>query len=63
MTQTTDPFKRPRWAIPVAIIGAVLLLIGLTIGVFLGSGDNKPITVTSTTSTSAGPAPPSGGGR
>jgi hypothetical protein len=45
------PFHRPRWVIPVAVVGAVLVVLGLALGIGLSAGgdDDKPITVTSTT--------------
>ncbi len=45
-----EPFKRPRWVIPVALIGMLVLVLGLVLGVGLTSDTGKkPVTITSTT--------------
>jgi hypothetical protein len=36
------PFQRPRWMLPVAIIGAVLILLGVVLTVDWGGGDDDP---------------------
>ncbi len=34
------PFQRPRWLLLVAVVGAVLILIGLALTVDWGGGDD-----------------------
>ena len=37
------PFQRPRWLVPVAVVGAVLILIGVILAVdWRGGGDGDP---------------------
>jgi hypothetical protein len=36
------PFKRPRWMAPVAIIGAVLILLGIVLTIDWDGGDDDP---------------------
>jgi hypothetical protein len=45
------PFRRPRWMLPVAVIGAVLILVGIAIAFDWngGGGDDPPPQITGTT--------------
>lgn len=48
---------RPRWIIPVAVAGAVLLFVGLVVGTVIGrGGDTRPVQITGTTVTVAADA-------
>lgn len=50
---------RPRWIIPVAVVGALLLFVGLVVGTVIGrGGDTRPVQITGTTvaiTTTTGP--------
>ena len=40
-------FQRPRWIVPAAVIGAVLLLIGIVLALdWTGGGGDQPVRIT-----------------
>jgi hypothetical protein len=50
-----QPFERPRWVLPVALIGAVLIIVGLLLNVASDDGDDdRDVPVVGTTSTLVG---------
>lgn len=49
------PFKRPRWVLPVAIIGALLILIGIVLSIDWTGDDDPPVPITGTTTTTEAP--------
>lgn len=48
-----QPFKRPRWVLPVALIGALLVFVGLLLNAASDEGDERDVPVIGTTTTLA----------
>jgi hypothetical protein len=42
MIEDEFTIARPRWVVPVAIIGALLLFLGVVVGTLISSGDHAP---------------------
>jgi len=57
----TTTFQRPPWMLPVAILGALLIIIGIVLTVDWSDGDEPPIPITGTTTTVAPTSTVSGG--
>ena len=45
------PFHRPAWVVPLAIVGAVLILIGIVLTVDWSGDDDPSVPITGTTTT------------
>ena len=57
MTGDEFTIPRPRWIVPVAVIGAVLLFLGVVVGALLAANDDAPtVRITGTTVVAPGPA-------
>jgi hypothetical protein len=55
------PFRRPGWVVPVAIVGAVLIIIGIVLTIDWSGDDEPPVPITGTTTTLAAPGTVNGG--
>lgn len=42
MTDDEFTIPRPRWIVPLAILGALLLFLGVVVGALVNSGDDAP---------------------
>ena len=49
-----QPFERPRWVLPVALVGAALILVGLLLNAASNDDDDRDVPVIGTTTTVAG---------
>ena len=55
MTDDEFTIPRPRWIVPLAILGALLLFLGVVVGALVNSGDDAPpARLTGTTVVTAG---------
>jgi hypothetical protein len=55
------PFRRPGWVLPVAILGAVLIIIGIVLTVDWSDDDEPQVPITGTTTTLVSTTTVSGG--